>query len=139
MTKEISDDDHVTRYCKGNHIGTDGIPLPAAFELRDTDKYLSVNWLEYFGTSDVEENLTHVRKEFIKHHSIATNARFAILNVKEIKSTIKKEFEIMLSIQDLQEEDNPSHASIEGYTNDEDVLNTLSSIIEKDDMYPGRI
>lgn len=139
MTKEIRDDGHVVRHCKRNHIDTDGTPLPAAFELRVNEEYLSVNWLEYFGTSSIEENLVCVCKEILKHRSTTKRERFVVLNVKDVKSTIKKEFDITLSIKDLQEEDYPSHAGIWWYTNDDDVLHELAEIVEKDDVYPAQI
>ncbi len=80
-----------------------------------------------------------MRKELLKHRSTTKRERFAVLNVKDTKSIIKKEFDIILSIKDLQQEDYPSHAGIWGYTNDDDVLHELSKIVENDYVYPAQI
>jgi len=45
---EINDLDHITRYCKPSVI-LHGLPSSDAFLLRDKEKYLSVNWLEFYG------------------------------------------------------------------------------------------
>lgn len=138
MTRQIRDDDHVSRYCTRMRIDEDGTPLPAAFTLRRTDEYLSVNWLEYFGVSDIEHNMVHVRKAFGKHYTIRASGQFAVLNVGDVKATIKESLGRVLSITDLQEDDYPSHASIDGYTvNDDHVPIALSEMVEKDDMHPG--
>ncbi len=47
----ISDSDHVSRHVGGSKIDNGRITA-AAFELKPGEKYLSVNWLEFFGDSD---------------------------------------------------------------------------------------
>lgn len=116
-----------------------GIPMPATFKLRDIDEYLSVNWLKYFGMSDVKNNMAYVRKEFDKHREITNSGRFAVLNVDNLKSMIKNKLGKTLYVKNLQEEEYPSHAGIEGYTNDDDVRVMISEMIRKDDMYPGKV
>ncbi len=109
----------------------DGIPLPAAFELREIDEYLSVNWLEHFGLPSMNNNMVLVREEFAKHHSVTVNGRFAVLNVGNAKRVVMEELGKMLCAKDLQEDDYPSHASIEGYTADDndDVPIVLSEMV----------
>lgn len=49
MTRtEPRDDHHVVRYCPLRVLDNDGRPTLVAFDLRDDESYLSVNWLEYF-------------------------------------------------------------------------------------------
>lgn len=140
MTKYVGDDDHVARYCTPMRIDEDGTPLPAAFELRETDEYLSVNWLEYFGVSSVRDNMAHVRKVFSKHHSISTNGQFAVLNVGDVRRLASEELGRSLHAIDLQENDYPSHAGIGGYVaDDDDVPIALSDMVGKGDMQPGII
>ena len=140
MTKEINDGDHVSRYCPPSRISTDGIPLPKAFKLRDTEEYLSVYWLEYFKMSGRDANMTCVREAFAKDNDIASGGRFAVLNVGSIKRAIKEEVGRTPHVKDLEEDDNPSHASIGGYPrNNVYVPIILSEMVRRYDMYPGRI
>ena len=111
-------------------------PSPAAFKLRDTDQYLSVNWLEYFGMQDMEANMSHVREDFKSHHSSVKSARFVVLRVGEIKSKVKEYAQRDLHVKYLEESDYPSHAGIEGYTrNDKKIQIALSDMVKKDNMY----
>lgn len=88
MVREICSGDHVSRYCSfTQHIG--GRPLPAAFEIRDAEKFLSVNWIEYFNVDGLEDGMRMVREEFRKHHGMTGNGRFAVLNVGDVKNTIE--------------------------------------------------
>ena len=57
----LPDQDHVARYGKPSAMGTDGLPKVAAFELRERDSSLSVNWIEYFG-EDRETSLQEIRQ-----------------------------------------------------------------------------
>ena len=83
----LPDADHVSRYCSPGRIA-DGLPSAAAFELRPQDQYLSVNWLEYWGLSDLGVALDRVRGEFDLR--VNENGRFAVLNVSEVKTTVEK-------------------------------------------------
>ena len=45
-------------------MGQNGMLLPAAFLPRRGEKYLSVNWLEYFGEADLGDAIEQVREVF---------------------------------------------------------------------------
>ena len=138
MTRKNSDADHVARYCSKMLRDTDGTPLPASFELRRDGECLSVNWPEYFGVADVLDNMVKVRKTFSGHYSIGKNGRFAVLNVGNVSRTVMETLGLALCVKDLQEDDYPSHACVDGYTADDgDVPIVLAETVGKDDMHPG--
>ena len=87
-------EDHVARYCKPRTI-QDGVPGSTAFELREGEPHLSVNWLEFFGQNDREAHIGYVCRSFIdKGYQLSRNGRFAVLNVGESKHKIKTGAEI---------------------------------------------
>ena len=138
MTEEIRDEDHVARYCLKRVMHPDGTPMPDAFKLRDGETYLSVNWLECFGMPTMEAGMACVREDFGKNHSIVRNARFAVLNVGNIKRTME-ESERIVHVKHLKEDDYPSHASIEEYArDDESMMIILADIVGKNDVYPAK-
>ena len=64
--------------------------LPQAFQHRLDEKYLSVNWLEYFEL-DKQDNLVQAKKsitEAKKSKKIAGKSHFAIANVGKIKKAL---------------------------------------------------
>lgn len=137
MTKALCDESHVARYCPFSRL-KDGRPEPAAFELRNDESFLSSNWIEYFGMSDLENGMKKVRDEFQKHHSMTKKGRFAVLNVGDAKKTIEIEHGTELRIEDLQEEDYPSHAGIWFLQEDNLVISTiLSEMVRPHNIHPG--
>ncbi len=112
MTEPLSSDNPVARYCLASRLGKNNLPIPGAFEFRDGEKFLSSNWIEYFDMVDLESGMKKVRDEFGRHHSITSNGRFAVLNVGDAKKTVNSEYGIELEIEDLQEDDYPSHTGI---------------------------
>lgn len=136
MTEEIRDGDHVARYYLKRSMYPDGTPMPDAFKLRDSEAYLSVNWLECFGMPTMEAGMACVREDFGRNHSIVKNARFAVLNVGSIKRTVE-ESERVVHVKHLKEDDYPSHASIEYAREDESMIIILAGIVGKDDVYPA--
>jgi len=88
--KEIHEG-NITRYCKPSKIGKKTHrPIPAAFELRDGEEYLSVYLLEYFKNNCEKDNVKAVKKymEEIKHFSFRKNEGFAVLNIDHTKQHI---------------------------------------------------
>ena len=137
MTKALCDESHVARYCTFSRL-EDGHPLPAAFSIRSDEDFLSSNWIEYFDMTDLENGMKKVREEFQKHHSITKKGRFVVLNVGDTKKTIKIEHGTELWIEDLQEEDYPSHAGIWFPQEDNLVISTmLCEMVKPHDIHPG--
>ena len=138
MTEEISDEDHVARYCPKREISENGTPMPDAFKLRENETYLSVNWLEYFGMPTIEANMPYVREDFGRHYKISKNGKFAVLNVGRIKRKVE-ESEKIVHVRHLKEDDYPSHSSIEEYARvDDSITILLAEIVERKDVYSAK-
>ncbi len=137
MTKPLCSDSHVARYCSATRLNGNNLPMPAAFEFRDDENFLSSNWIEYFGMPDLERGMKKVREEFGRHHSTTTNGRFAVLNVGDAKKTINSEHDNELRIEDLQEEDYPSHTGIWFPRDTLGIALTLSKMVKPEDMHSG--
>ena len=100
--------------------------------------FLSSNWIEYFDMPNLISGMRKVRVEFRKHHNMTKNGRFAVLDVGDTKKTIKSEHDTELLIEDLQDEDYPSHASINFSPEDNLVIPIiLSEMVKPCDMYSG--
>ena len=136
MTKPLCSYNHVARYCSATRL-SNGFPMPAAFELRDDEDFLSSNWIEYFGMMDLELGMNKVREEVCKHHSTTENGRFAILNVGEAKKTISHKHGVELRIEDLEEKDYPSHTGIWFPRDVLGIALALSEMIKQQDMHSG--
>ena len=84
--------------------------LPAAFLPRKGEKYLSVNWLEYFGEADLDDAIEQVREVFrSKGYRVKSNGQFAVLEVGAAKAVGDT-----LSIKHLPSINDESHAGILG-------------------------
>lgn len=138
MPKELYDDSCVTRQCASSKV-SNGRPMPAAFQL-GSHEFLSVCWLEYFGMPNQKANMIKVQKEVAKHREIRAKDQFAVLNVYEIKKTLSDMYKLAVWIEDLEEDEFPSHTGIRGYTDaDFDVAIILSDMVEEHNMYPKLI
>jgi len=89
------------------------------FQLRPNDRYWSVYRLEFF------EAERHVALSQLKQHllsndilGVSSSGKFLVLNVGLIaKIKIRS-----LAIRSKSTPDNPSHAGVEGYTNDDHLI-----------------
>ena len=86
---DLSDGDHVSRYCKPSSVGADGLPLTSAFRLKPGEDYLSVNWLQYFGSPHLADAVERVREVF-RHtgYGLRPNGRFAVLHIGSAKNAV---------------------------------------------------
>jgi len=113
----------MARYCSPSRMGSDGLPTSDAFKNRLNESYLSVNWLEYFGRTDIESAIEDVRGAFAgKRYRLSSNGRFAVLNVYEAKNAAAAAVEplrLQIDIRHSPTTDDPSHAGIFGYGEDE--------------------
>ena len=101
-------------------MGKDGLPTVSAFRPRQGENYLSVNWLEFFDTSDLNAAIQLVRTAFdAKGYRVRPNGRFAALNVQDIKCVTRATAERSLSVEHIPLVDDESHAGIFGYTVDD--------------------
>ena len=138
---EIGEDHHVARYCKPSAIGDDGLPLAIAFELRDGEDYLSVNWLEFFKTTDLFQAIDFVRQAFRKKNfGVSSNGKFVSLKVIMVKEVFFRNSHPPTRIIHLPEENDPSHSGVFGYTaSDELIATEIAELVGAEDIHPGKI
>jgi len=85
----LPNEDHVMRYVPWTKLRRDEDEnvigfLPHAFELRQEEQFLSVNWLEYF-SGDRDNRIRDSVKMFRKIRSVGKKSAFGIGNVGQIK------------------------------------------------------
>ena len=138
VTQALPDEHHVARYCKPSDL-VDGIPLPKAFELKKDEEYLSVNWLEYFGESDLNAAVERVRKAFRNnHYQVRQNAGFAVLDVGAAKSALREHTKSEPTVKHLPSRNDPSHAGIFGSTPDNfTVTAELALLVTSENVHPA--
>lgn len=136
----LPDEDHVSRYCKPSAIGGDGRPLTAAFELREDEEYLSVNWLEYPRPPDLLAAIDLVRASFRrKGFQLARGGRFSVLNVGAIKAAVAEAADRPLQLRHRPSRLDKSHAGIFGYTaEDFAIAAELAALVTFQDVHSAR-
>lgn len=84
----VPDTDHISRYYGRAHIQEDGRISGTAFCLRQSEEYLSVNWLEDLGLGDRDSEIAEVRRVLeAKGRKLGTTARLAVLNAGRLVGT----------------------------------------------------
>ncbi len=133
----LPDEAHLSRYCRPTAVGLDGLPLAAAFQLKAGEDYLSVNWLEYFRTPDLETAVVRVREVFrTKGYRISPNGRFAVLGVGTAKEAVSAVVGRPARIDHLPLDDDASHSGIFGYRVDDlAVAAELKTLVRHEDVY----
>lgn len=113
----IPDKDHVMRHVSYKRLLKDeeGKPiggfLPEAFELKEGDKGLSVNWLEYFkGTH--QENIEASIRKFRAIRDIKKSSAFGISITKKIQDVCDKRGANKVRIVLDELDNNKSHSLI---------------------------
>ena len=135
----LPDDHHFSRYCKPTAVGRDGLPTTAAFELRPDEEHLSVNWLEYFGTPDIDAAVELVREAFRhKHYQVRRNGKFAVVTVGAARTAVEKVVGGSGRVEHLPLEDDKSHAGLFGYTADDlAVAVELRALLQREHVHPA--
>ncbi len=138
----ISDSDHVSRHVGGSKIDNGRITA-AAFELKPGEKYLSVNWLEFFGDSDRASRVDMIRNAFVeKDYTLGAEAKFVVLNVGEAREYVETECpnNTAISFSHEPEDNDPSHSGIlDTAVNDEIIVaELLAELIRQEDTFPAR-
>lgn len=132
IVSSIPDEDHVARYCKPSHAPNGEIEA-GAFAPRESEDYLSTNWLEYFSHSGQEEQIDEVRKAFKnKGFQVKKKGLFAVLNVGATKLNIPK-----LAVVHKPNFNDPSHSGIY-YDRDDVELNAELIRQTITDKYPAQ-
>lgn len=93
--------------------------MPAAFELRRHEDYLSVNWLEFLNATDLESAVGEVRTVFRrKGYRLKRSGRFAALEVGELKMAVAA-ITGTARVERRRLDDDESHSGVFGYTADD--------------------
>ena len=135
----LPDADHVARYCKPSAVDSNGLPTAAAFKPRNNERYLSVNWLEYFGTRDIAVAVEHVRDVFRnKDFRLRSGGRFAVINVGTARSLVHEALGKQLRIDHQPLDDDQSHAGIHGFAADDlEVAVEIKFLVERKGVHPA--
>ena len=113
---DLPENDHIVRYVKPRNV-EDGQVSIAEFRLRENEKGVSVNWLEYYENLSKKEQLAEVR--VASRLVLRKNGKFAELNVGRIKDFLAEELlglRVVHTPLDAEEEfpADPSHSEITG-------------------------
>jgi len=133
----VPDQDHICRYCSAMRCTENGQVTGTAFQPRQIEKYLSVNWLEFFHLANRQEEIREVRK--ILRLKLGAKAKIAVLNVGETISYVRTQSidARNLSMLHEPEEDDPSHSGIYGLQYDDYLIADLIAEMVQE-TYPAR-
>ena len=135
----LPEQDHISRYCSAIHCAENGKVTWTAFQLRQIDDYLSVNWLEYLRLNNRQEEIDEIRKILRSKLTLGAKAKIAVLNVDAIIDYVRSHSPDFreLSVLHEPEEDDPSHSGVHGYGYDDQLIAGL--IAEKvQELYPAK-
>ena len=140
--RELLPSDNVARYCSPRHLGGDGLPLEAAFHLRDSENYVSTNWLEHFHPADRPFQLDCLRQSLKRKLNIGRNARLAVLNVETAVVACKSKLSLDIRFITLDDPDDPSHTGIYGMAaltaeDKASAATALAKSVKPDAVYPA--
>lgn len=135
---EFSEDHHVSRYCKPSAVHRDGTPMARAFSLRRGEKYLSLNWLEYFRKSSRNEELDCVRGVFKKKkYRLRPNGRFAVFRVRTAVDKVKQLTRQRVEVRHLNQDHDWSHVGLFSYTRLDVEITVALRDVSRKDVYPA--
>lgn len=121
--------DTIARHCSPRKLSEDGQrPLIAAFLLNEHD-HLSVNWVEFFGGCDREEQLSALRDALGKHRTVKESHKLALLRVSSI-ITLNYDHQWDLSVLHWPIENDPSHSGIFGFGDDPMIVSEALSNLQ---------
>ncbi len=127
----IPSKDHVTRYCNSEEV-QNGQILASAFELRleKKEKYLSVNWLEYFEGLPPEVAIVKIRKALKDKKLCNKDGLIAAINVGEL---LKVDLTSTIEVLYLGSKKDKSYSGIFGQEeiNELAALEMLDLVTEK--------
>lgn len=133
----LPDSDHVSRYCKPSAVDEHGLPMSAAFLPRQTEDYLSVNWLEYLSAANLSAAVDRVQEIFRrKGFRVRPSGRFSVLQVGAAQSATFETSQSDLSITHMPISDDQSHAGIFGFTSEDlAVAAALAALVTPEDVH----
>jgi hypothetical protein len=123
----IPDSDHVGWYCKASTVENGEISA-TAFMMRETEEYLSVNWLEELKRPSRASQIRDLQEVYNKKLKVGATARIAILNVGTLRSKVQRESpdsRLLRVLHEPEEPDDPSHAGIYEIPHDDEIIAEL--------------
>ena len=138
IDKILCDDNHISRYCKPSAVHG-GVPMAAAFEIREGEDHLSVNWLECLRAPDLATAVDRVRRAFrSKDFQVKHQGRFAVLGVGVAKAAILEVVSNTPRVEHLPLYNDESHSGIFGYTAvDLEVAAEIVRRLDPTNIYSG--
>ncbi len=121
----LPDADHVVRYVPWTRLLRDeddkvlGLLLQA-FQLRDGESSLSVNWLEYLN-SDKSTNLAECVKAFRRVYKCGTKSGYAVASVGNVKAVFVRKQRVVRIVYEPSP-NNKAHSAIHAKINDDLAL-----------------
>jgi hypothetical protein len=108
--------------------------------MRETEEYLSVNWLEQLNRSDRAIQIRDLQSLYATKLRVGTAARIAVLNVGALRDKVERESpdgRLLRVLHEPEEPDDPSHAGIYEIPHDDEMIAELIAqvVLEK---YPAR-
>jgi hypothetical protein len=137
-------ENHISRYCSASRLTEEGQVTGTAFQLRETDEYLSVNWLEFLQQANRQDEIQEVRRVLNSKLTLTANAKIAVLNVGDILNHVRimspdtRNLSVLHEpIEDDSVVNDPSHSGIYGFRYDNHLIADL--IVEVvQETYPAR-
>ena len=134
---QLPDSDHVSRWCRGRDVES-GRPKLSAFYPRQSEDYLSFNWIEHF-SPDHETAVDKIRDSIPL--SVREGDRFVVLNVADVMESILAGGARSPSVRFCPKCNNPSHVAIdweELHKYHHLVAAELHTLVNSENVYPGR-
>jgi len=125
-----------------DQIAPNGRITGKAFQLRENESSLSVNWLEFFDLKDRKAEIQKIREAFAdKGRGVGTKAKFVALNVGEIRKYVQQESDdnrILSVLHDPQDND-LSHSGIYNMRHDDPIIGDLiADLVNEEQIYPAK-
>ena len=122
----IPDKNHIARFCRPMQA-PEGQIQATAFMLREVDRYLSINWLEFLNCSNRENEITKLRTIYSETFTVGARAKIAVLNVGEVRKKVLTESPDGRNLEVLHDPamNDPSHSGIYNLKQDDELIAEL--------------
>lgn len=135
----VPDPHHIARYCGGSTIREDGSISGVAFRLRQTEEFLSVNWLEFLSQPTRDAEIRELQKVLGSKLQLRAKARIAALNTGELRRYVRVNSPDRRELRVLhqQEPGDPSYSGIFNLLPEHDLIaDLLAEVIQA--TYPAK-
>lgn len=138
INQPIPGNNHITRHVGPGQVFPDGRISGQAFRRRVGEEYMSVNWIEYFGSIGHSDAVQTICKLLRKKRGIKLNSKLVVISVGKMTEYVKKEANIALYVKHTPDVIDPSHSGVFNMPIDDTAVgNHIAKIIDKDAVYPA--